>query len=165
MSAAQAARHLGRSRDAAWRWQKRSGHRWPPADLGIPAVVRGRRYPSLTAAAKAHGVTIQTAIGHLNDHGNLDRLGIGKSGNGRSGGRKAPMVIAGRHYPSRKAAAQALRTTPEYLARLIRLGRADLIAARALRLFGKSDADAYAARAKAEGRVDKLLAKRRSDGA
>ena len=163
MTAGQASASLGRHRDAAWRWQRRSGLRWPRASRGTPAIVRGRRYPSLTAAAAAHGVTVQTLIGHLTKHGNLDRMGIGSAGNARGGGARRPITILGRTFQSRKAAAQALGTSPEYLGRLIRTGRADLITAKAMLAFGMADAAAFKARATAEGRLDRTVpATRRS---
>ena len=46
--------------------------------MANPCKWRDTIYPSQTECAQAAGVSAKTVSGHLNQHGNLERLGIGK---------------------------------------------------------------------------------------
>lgn len=76
-------------------------------------------HPSITAAARAHGVNRMTVAYHLNTHGDLSRLG---RGNARPGCQNAAKrtVIFGREFPSRVAAAKALGISIDQLKRWTR---------------------------------------------
>lgn len=64
---------------------------------------RNREYHGIRAVASAAGVTPHVVSYHLNRHGNLDRLGIGRVGNwpkdGR-GARKRAVERFGREWPT-----------------------------------------------------------------
>ena len=155
MTAPEAAAHLGRCDSSAYGWASRRGLRWPNAQPGFPVSVRGKVYPSMAAAAKALGVTPHTLSDHLARHGNLDRAGIGKAGNGRNNATRKPITIAGVTYPTRKAAAAALGLSYGNLFKSIRAGRYDLILSRALKQGMARDAAALKAR-EAEQHVSDL---------
>jgi hypothetical protein len=73
---------------------------------GCPVVVRGARFPSIRAAAKAHGVTPECAHRHLARHGHLDLLGLPRERQ-RPDLRK-PVTVFGYEFESVSAAAKAL---------------------------------------------------------
>jgi hypothetical protein len=73
----------------------------------MPVRVRGKVYASMSAAARAHGVTIKTCYAHLRRFGHLDHLGCLPRGRPRPDLRR-PVRIAGHFFPSVSAAATAL---------------------------------------------------------
>lgn len=87
-----------------------------PARTGDPVTIRGTRYPSHTAAARALGITRQ-AIGAALDAGRLDALGAARAG-------PRPVRVGDAVHRSINAAAQALGLCNETLrTRLHRAGR------------------------------------------
>jgi LmbE family N-acetylglucosaminyl deacetylase len=96
-----------------------------------PVSIRGTRYPSATAAARALGVTPQTVC-NARKIGTLDNVGQGREalaahtrGTGRA---NKPVTLGGVEHESHKAAAAALGVHPSdiggYLRTLAALGRA-----------------------------------------
>lgn len=65
----------------------------------VPVCIRGVHYPSITAAARALGVT-DRAVHHALDEGNPDRVGTGKS-------RPRQFTYNGVTYRSQAACARA----------------------------------------------------------
>jgi hypothetical protein len=64
-------------------------------------------HPSIRAAASAHGVSSRTVAYHLDTHGDLSRLGSGRSRPKCQNAAKTTVVF-GREFPSRTAAARCL---------------------------------------------------------
>ena len=85
--------------------------------LYVPTLdSRGVTHPSIRACARAHGRASHTVAYHLDTHGDLSRLGTGKSRPGCQNAAKA--LRLGRHeFPSRVAAAKALRISVPQLYR------------------------------------------------
>lgn len=81
-------------------------------------TIRGRSYPSQTAAAKALGVTLPT-VNMAAKLGTLDYVGLGKEGTRQAmlSNRRAakPIVLNGVEYESQVEAASALGLPPSYL--------------------------------------------------
>jgi hypothetical protein len=72
-----------------------------------PATVRGKWYPSLTAAARAHGVRLETVIRHLARYGHLDHLNRRLSPRRRPDISR-PVTLFGRRFASVSEAAKVL---------------------------------------------------------
>jgi hypothetical protein len=76
----------------------------------IPCEIRGVVYPSITAAARAVGVTPATITQTLNRKGNLETVGLGKKNPGPAGQTNAakPITLWGIKFASRTDAAKKL---------------------------------------------------------
>lgn len=72
-----------------------------------PVTVRGQHYPSIKAAAAAHGRTQRQALRHLDRYGHLDYLGL-PVGWTRPDARKRVKLVGGLEFESLTAAAEAL---------------------------------------------------------
>ena len=102
-----------------------------------PITVRGVRYESTSAAARALGVS-KVYLRRARRRGRLDGVGCGK-GNlldgsprvppaaGRPGPRSIPCTVKGVDYPSRAAAARALGISPRAVTAALAEGRADRV--------------------------------------
>jgi len=92
-----------------------------------PVTIRGVTYPSISAAARAHGVrpsTIHSAM----ERGRLDYVGVGSSKNGKWNG--SPVVIRGVTYSSLREAARALGVSPQAVSTALMRGTADNVGLR-----------------------------------
>lgn len=108
---------------------------------------RGREYIGARAVAAAAGVHIRTVQWHLARHGSLRFLGVGPGtgpNNCRVGGRRLPISLFGREWPSRAALALDMGISLRSLHRQLAEGRVDLILAHLMR----ADAERMAAAAK-----------------
>lgn len=83
MTAREAGVATGLSESAARAWSSRNAVRWARAPHGPskPITLGGVDYPSRSAAARAHGVTL-AGLNNAIARGGLDRLGQGKQGPG-----------------------------------------------------------------------------------
>ena len=79
-------------------------------------IIRGVEYPSLTAAAKALGVTV-CAVWYALENDRLETVGL------RQHGQKRACYINGARWPSRTAAARALGVTRAAISKAITEGR------------------------------------------
>ena len=79
--------------------------------MTTPVTVRGVTYPSMTAAARALGVTKQ-AVSRALDKGTLDGVGFGRRCEPTY---TRPTIVCGVAYPSRRSAAAALGVRPSQL--------------------------------------------------
>ena len=74
----------------------------------VPVIDQnGKKHPSIRACARAHSVNRLTVAYHLDQHGDLSRLGLGQSRPGTQNAAK-PIRIGQHEYPSRVRAAEAL---------------------------------------------------------
>lgn len=85
----------------------------------MPCIVRGKRFPSLDAAAKHFGVHHSVPATLLWKHGHLDGLGLGNSKRAKPSSAK-PVKIGRFSWPSRRDAAAALGVSPSTMTRLAR---------------------------------------------
>lgn len=85
--------------------------------------VRGKTYPSAAAAARAHGVTVNTVYSALH-RGRIDYLGLGKGGPDHNrGGRKPKSIKIGEvYFQSMSEASRALGHTSTYVWQVINRG-------------------------------------------
>jgi hypothetical protein len=85
---------------------------------GHPVHIRGVTYPSLRAAAKALGVTVQ-AVWDSMRRGTLETCGLGYP----NGTNTKPIVINGTAYPSLQAVADAFGVTAQDFRVFIKVAR------------------------------------------
>lgn len=112
---------------------------------------RGHRYVGVQAIAAAAGVHTRTVQWHMKRHGNLNFLGVGPGtgpNNCRMGGRRVPISLFGREWPSRAALAADMGVKYRSASRLILEGRLDLILSHLMRADAARMADTAKARAK-----------------
>lgn len=81
---------------------------------GKPVKIRGTEYPSMTAAAKALGVS-RSVVWQAKSEGRLDTVGTGVNA--------TPCIIHGKEYPSIMEASRQLNVNPRSISRLLDLGR------------------------------------------
>lgn len=84
-------------------------------------AIRGRVFPTIEAAAAAHGVSYNAVLIALRK-GTLDRVGTR-----RTGVEPMPVMIRGRRFADAYAAARHFGVSPQTVWRAIRLGRTDRI--------------------------------------
>lgn len=84
----------------------------------VHVVIRGVPYPSLVAAARAHGVKPSTVYSAL-ERGTLDRVGSGKSRHNL-----VPVKVNGKAYEGAAFAARAYGVNPHSLRGAIQRARA-----------------------------------------
>lgn len=88
-----------------------------------PVEIQGVEYPSVTAAARALGVS-RTQICRAIREGKTDKIGMGNEAH------QMPTLIRGVLYPSRTAAAQALGRSVTTVVHAIARGKPDVVGAR-----------------------------------
>lgn len=93
-----------------------------------PCEKDGMEFATQRAAAAALGVSKSTITAALNRHGDLSRIGKGRGHS--KGGRKIPVKVGPREWPSRKALAEWLGISEDTVRGWIRRGNVErLIAA------------------------------------
>ena len=85
-----------------------------------PVTIRGVTYRSQTAAARALGVSNQ-AITTAVKRGNPDSAGTSTRKKGGGPAYLKPITLGGVHYPSRKAAAEALGVESTQISNYLRV--------------------------------------------
>lgn len=114
-------------RDAARAFDREYWRRRGRQPIGNPCEADGKTFPTQREAAKALGVSKSAVTAALNRHGDLSRIGKGRGHS--KGGRKNPVKIGPREWPSRKALAEYLGTTPDAVRGWIRRGNQDRLIA------------------------------------
>jgi hypothetical protein len=83
-------------------------------------TIKGVTYPSQKAAAEALGVS-RTTIGMARKNGSLDNVGRGPLHKGCEPVKLYKITLGGVHYPSHKAAAEALDLPQTYISAYLKV--------------------------------------------
>ncbi|WP_108500506.1 hypothetical protein [Paracoccus indicus] len=100
--------------------------------LGNPCQLRGKAFASQVKAALAAGRSKSTISYHLNQHGNLDRLGA-KPGRPNTS-RCKPVRVGSHEWPSQSALDRALGVPAGTVSRWIDAGNLDTLAGAVMRM-------------------------------
>ncbi|SMO63934.1 helix-turn-helix domain-containing protein [Paracoccus laeviglucosivorans] len=107
----------------------------------VPVLVRGKLYPSISAAASALGISGPSISHQLQRYGCADRAGLGLFGpRVRCNHKAKPVKIHGREFPSIAAAARFMGVSPTHLYRSLKHGFAPTYSEFLLRQLMQADA-------------------------
>jgi len=112
--------------------------------LSMPIEIRGRRYKSAAAAARALNLSPSTISSHLN-RGTLENAGMGRgfgASHKTSNGLRKQIVMGGRIFPSYSALSRFMGMSDGYVAEAMRRKQYDRIIKAFMRAVEKERAAA-----------------------